>query len=112
MPFIKSAIVFVNNDLTQNVQDALVIQLYINEVMDGYEFDQRVSKDPNYPTIVHNNNLKILVIRSFFETTNRDLCDVAIFVKAGLAAIEYNKLGPHRGTHRVEKITLNKLFQK
>ena len=42
MPFINSAIVFVNNDLTQNVQDALVRQLYINEVMDGYEFDQRV----------------------------------------------------------------------
>lgn len=112
MPIITSAIVFVNNDLTQNVQDALVRQLFIDEVMDGYEFDLRVSKDPNYPTIVHNNNLKILVVRSFYELTNRDLCDVAIFVKAGLAAIEQNKLGPHRGTHRVEKLTLYKLFKK
>lgn len=107
---IKSAIIFCNKDLTANTQAALVRQLFINEVMDGYEFDLRVALDPNYPSIVHLNNLKILVVRPFYELTNRTLADVAIFVKAGMAAVENNKFGPPNKTYPIDRLTLNSLL--
>ena len=110
MAFITSAIVFVNQDLTANVKAALVRQLFINEVMDGYEFDMRVAADPNYPTTVHLNNLKIMVVRPFYELTNRTLADVAIFVKAGMATIESNKFGPPSKTYPVDRLNLNSLL--
>lgn len=112
MAFITSAIIFVNNDLTANVQAALVRQLFINEVMDGYEFDARLAADPNYTTVIHQNNLKILVKRPFYETTNRTEADVAIFVKAGLVSVEYNKYGPPGLILPVDRIYLNELIKK
>ena len=104
-----SAIVFVNNDLTTNVEDMLVRQLYINEVVDGYVFDARVAADSNYLTYVKSGNLRLMVVRSFEEITNRELADVAIFVKAGLAAVEINKWGPHGITFPVVNLSWPKL---
>lgn len=112
MGFINSAIVFVNADLTGQVKSVLVRQLFITEVMDGYEFDARVLSDPNYPIIIRANNLKILVIRPFYEHTNRELADVAIFVKAGMATVEYSKYGPPGLTLPVARIYLNELIKK
>lgn len=88
------AIIFVNHDLTTNVQDKLVRQLFISEVIDGYVFDDRVTADPTYVSTVHLTNLRLMVVRPFTELTNRDLADLVIFVKAGLASIEMNKFGP------------------
>ncbi len=112
MSRITSAIIFVNNDLTPQVQGVLIQQLFINEIIDGYEFDDRVLADPNYPQTIHLNNLKILVKRPFYEHTNRELADVAIFVKAGLAAVEYNKYGPPGLTLPVARLYLNELIKK
>lgn len=99
-----AAVIFCNNDLTDNVKNALIRQLFIHEVIDGYEFDNRVTADPNYVTTIHLNNIRLLVIRSFRELTNRALADVAIFVKAGLASVEQNKFGPPRRTFSIDKL--------
>ena len=40
----------------------LQIQLFIDDTMSKEEFDARVKTDPNYPTIVHLQNLRILVV--------------------------------------------------
>lgn len=112
---LPGAVIFVNNDLTSNVLEHLLRQLYIDGY-DGYisgtEFDARVAADPNYPTIVHLQNLRILVIRDFWDGYNRNLADVAIFVKAGLATIEANKFGPPGQTFPVTTLTIYKLLQK
>ncbi len=112
---LPGAVIFVNNDLTPNVLEYLLRQLYIDGY-DGYisgaEFDARVAADPNYPTIVHLQNLRILVIRDFWDGYNRNLADVAIFVKAGLATIEANKFGPPGQTFPVTTLTIYKLLQK
>lgn len=105
------AIIFVNNDLTEQVLGILKSQLFITELIDGYEFDLRVLSDPNYPDIIHLNNIRLLVIRSFNELNNRNLADVAIFVKAGLLSIEYNKFGPHGQTFPVDRINIYKLLK-
>lgn len=106
----SSAIIFVNNDLTSNVQSALVRQLYINEVMTGAEFDARVLVDPNYTNDVHNNGIRVLVIRDFSDGYNRSLADIALFVKAGLASVESNKLGPPSLTLPVDRLYLSEII--
>lgn len=106
------AIIFVNNDLAGNVQSTLVRQLYISDVMSGTEFDSRVVSDPNYPQIVHLNNMRILVVRDFADGYSRALADVAIFIKAGLATIEGSKFGPPGQTFPVDRLTIYELLMK
>lgn len=104
------AIIMVNADLTANVENAIIRQLQITDTMDGYEFDARVVEDPNYPAIIHNSHLRILVIRSFRDFTNRHLMDVVMFIKSGLAYIEKNRCGPPGETFQVDRMQLEKVL--
>ena len=104
-----AAIVFVNNDLTDNVRNMLITQLHIDEVIDGYVFDTRVAADSAYPGTIKAQCRRLMVVRSFTELTNRTLADVVIFVSHGLAAILENKFGPRGLTHTVLKLTWGKL---
>ena len=89
------AIIFINSDINDGIQSTLQKQLFINETMSGNEFDARVAVDPNYPTVIHGNNLRILVIRqNFRDYTNRTLADVVIFYNQGQVTIEKNNFGP------------------
>ena len=106
---LPSAIVFVNNDLTVSVQDALEKQLYINTTFTGAQFDEVITADPNYPDKVKQLNQRIMVVRSFEELTNRTLADVVIFVCQAMAAIEYNKFGPPNTTYPINNLTWGKL---
>lgn len=98
MAFLPSAIIFVNQDLSANVETTLQTQLYITDTMYGSDFDARVAENPGYPDIIHGTQSRILVIRPFndgYDGYNRWLADIVIFVKAGLAAIEKNKFAHH-----------------
>lgn len=110
MTLLFPAIIFVNNDLSPAVQATLSTQLMLTEVIDGYEFDQRIATNPNYPTEVHLNNLRVLVVRSFYETTNRSLADVVIFIKDGLAYVESSKFGPPGQCFPVARLQLEQLL--
>jgi hypothetical protein len=101
---VPSAIIFVNNDLTDNTRNALVSQLFIDEVISGDVFDARVAADGYdgyYVRSIKSNNLRLMVVRSFREQTNRELADVVIFVKAALASVLKNNYGPPGTTHSV-----------
>lgn len=104
-----AAIIFVNDSITTATLGQLTtvdtpnpstvqgidIQLEITETMNFAEFNARVTADPNYPTNVHLNGLRILVILpNFHDTTNRNLADIVLFVKQGIASVEKNKFGP------------------
>jgi hypothetical protein len=104
------AIIFVNDDLTTNVEQAIQRQLEITDTMDGYEFDQRVLANPNYPAIIHNTPLRVLVIRAFTDYTNRQLADITIFVKAGLAYVEGGQNGPPAQSFQVDRMQLDKVL--
>jgi hypothetical protein len=80
-------ILFVNNDLTDSVQSTLVSQLRISEVVVASEFDQRVAKSPEYPLIIKQNDIHLLVVRSFSDFTNRNLADFVVFCKAGQCSV-------------------------
>ena len=103
------AIIFVNNDLTDNVRAALVRQLHIDEVLDGYVFDDRVAANPEYPNEIRANKSRVMVIRSFEELENRTLADVAVFVSHGLANVLKNNFGPPGIITAVVRITSGKI---
>jgi hypothetical protein len=109
---IPSAIIFVNNDLDGYLQATLEKQLFIAESMTDVEFNARVVAIPNYPDIVHLQGLRILVIRETFrDYTNRNLADVVIFVKGGLATILKNNLGPPGLSLPVERLNIYALLR-
>jgi hypothetical protein len=78
--------------------------------MTGEEFDNRVAIDPNYITEIHGSDARVLVIRSFMDYTNRDLADIVIFAKAGLASVEMSKVGPPGITFSIDRMYLSQLF--
>lgn len=99
------AIIIVNNDLSASVQATIVKQLHIDQVMDGYTFDQTIEANPNWPSDIKNiHEQRILVVRSLRELNNREYADVVAFVAHGLISIEYNKFGPPVRSFPVKKI--------
>lgn len=126
MSSLPSAIFFVNGDLTYppvppvfigadpSVSEltTLQTQLFINDTMTKAEFDARVAADPNYPTIVHLQNLRILVILpTFHDLTNRQYADVVIFLHQGLADVEKNRFGPPGQNYEVQRLTIYQLLR-
>lgn len=109
---LPSGVIFVNADLNAISLSTLQTQLYINDTMTGAEFDARVAADPNYPTIVHLQDIRILVVRpDFHDLTNRTLADVVIFVKQGLATILKNNFGPPTLALNIQRFTIYDLLR-
>jgi len=77
----------------------LQIQLFIDDTMTKEEFDKRMYVMPDYATVIHLRNLRILVILpSFHDHYNREYADVVMFMKLGLANVLRNRLAwPGRG---------------
>jgi len=106
------AIIFINKEINDVTKNTLVTQLFINETITGDEFNSRVSLDPDYSTNIKLQNLRILVIQdSFLEMSNRNLADVVMFVKQGMASIEYQNFGPPSLTLPINKINIFELLR-
>ena len=106
------AIFFVNADIGDGIKNKLISQLFITDAINDTEFDSRVQIDPNYPTQIHLNGLRVLVLRqNFRDLTNRNLADVVFFVKQGMAAIEKNNFGPPALTFQVDRFNLYELLR-
>jgi hypothetical protein len=90
----------------------LQIQLFINDTMTKAEFDARVAADPNYPAIVHLQNMRILVILPTFQDGyNREYADVVIFLHQGLADVERNRFGPPCKNFPIQRLTVYELLR-
>jgi len=83
---IPGIIFFINNDISTETQTNLQSQLYIDEVITDTEFNARITADPNYPIIIHFNNLRILVLESPYDTnpSNKEFANIALFFKNGM----------------------------
>lgn len=99
----------------------LQIQLFIDDTMTKVEFDARVAADPNYPRIVHLQNLRILVIvplyndgYNYMAVPNIELADVVLFLHQGLADVEFNRFGkvdsPGK-SYDIQRITMYSLLR-
>lgn len=104
-----AAIVLVNSDLMPIVQEVLVKQLFIDRIMIGDEFDTAISGDPGFATAFKNSGKRLLIIRPFTELQNRNVVDVVIFCKEGLASVEYNKFGRPTFTIPIINMTFGEL---
>ena len=109
-PCFPPAIIYTNTDIVQQIQHVLTRQLYLTEIITAAEFDARVAADPNYPLNIHLNKLRVLVMRDLSDCTNRHLADIVLFLKAGLAYILHNKVGPTRFTTSIDKMYLQGLI--
>ena len=86
-------------------------QLFIDDTITKTEFDARVAADPNYPTIIHLQGLRVLVILPTFQDyNNRQLADVVIFLHQGLADIEKNNFGPPCQNYEIQRLTIYELL--
>lgn len=109
MAAIPPAIILVNNDLTTSVRDSLVRQLYIDEVVDGYIYDYRVSLNPRYPNQMRESNQRIMVLKNFDDLINRSTFDLVGWVAHGMIAIEVNNFGPPGLTLPLARLTYHSL---
>lgn len=105
-----SAIIFVNADLVPQIQGVITRQFFLNDIMSGTEFDSRVSSDSNYVSDIHSNGSKILVMRPLYDYNNRNLADLVLFCKNGLASVECNKFGPPGITFPMNAMYLSQIF--
>jgi hypothetical protein len=106
------AIIFINAEINSDIQNTLQQQLHIDEIMDGYEFDQRIIVQPDYPNIVHSFKYRILVIRKDFpDTTSHQYADLIIFVKLGQASIIKNNYGEPGLTLPISRINIYELLR-
>lgn len=108
---LPAAIIFINNDLNSVLSNKISTQLFLDQIMDGYVFDGYVASDAYYASNLLLNNKRVLVKRSFNDTTNRNLASVVIFVKSGLASILKNNFGPPGLTLPVQNFYIYQLLR-
>jgi len=109
---LPGAVIFINDDIDGYVTDTLEKQLFIYETMTGTEFDARVVADPNYPTVIRNMHMRILVIRDDFrDYANRELADVAMFISHGMASVLQNNFGPPGLSISIVQLYIYKLLR-
>lgn len=141
MSSLPPAIFFINGDITYPSTSKVVFpgtnpkaselttlqtQLFIDDTMTKAEFDARVAVDPNYPTIVHLQGLRILVIVPSYQDgyatypphfnphiniPNMQYADVVIFLHQGLADVEFNRFGPPCHSFEIQRLTMYELLR-
>ncbi len=131
MSSLPPAIFFINGDITYPPQppffpgtsasselQTIQTQLFIDDTMTKAEFDARVAVDPNYPTIVHLQGLRILVIvplyndgYTYMNIPNIQYADVVMFLHQGLADIEYNRFGPPGQSYEIQRMNMYSILR-
>ncbi len=90
----------------------LQVQLFIDETMSKHEFDARVAGNPDYPTIVHLQRMRILVIlHTFQDFVNREQADVVLYLYQGQGDVEFNRFGPPKKSINLQRITIYDLLR-
>jgi len=105
-----SAVIFINNDLSDQVLGVLKTQLNIDQVMDGYYFDSIVAENPNFKIEVHNYRVRILVLRDIHSIPDREQADIILFAKAGLVSVNSNRWGRPGATLPIARVYLTDLI--
>jgi hypothetical protein len=105
------AVIEINDDLSDQVLNVLITQLFIDQVMYGYTFDGYVAANSLYPMSVKLANNRILVLRDLSDYTNRNYFDLVLFAKAGLVSVLWDGYGPPSICLPIAKVSLIALFE-
>ena len=110
---VTSTVTFPGTDPKASTLNTLQTQLLIDDTMTKQEFDERVLSDPNYPTVIHLQGLRILVIvpayndgYNYMNLPNMEYADVVMFLHQGLADIEYNRFGPPCQSFEIQRMNM------
>jgi len=104
------ALILINNDLTQSIIDTFTRQLFLTFVMDLATFNAIVAADGYYPQYILQSGFRVMVMGPLTDKTNRNLFDIVLFAKAGLVAVEHNKVGPPSINLPIDKVYLTALI--
>lgn len=103
------AIIFTNQDISQQVLSVLQTQLFITETISLSEL--LVRNTGNYIRDYKLANKRMLVTCDFWSPREHfELADVVIFIKSGLAYIEKDNFGPTEKTYNVKDLQLSQLI--
>ena len=105
------AIIFSNIDLSQSIMDTLIVQLRLTYIINAADFDNNVAIDGYYISDIYQLNLRVLVLRDLQDQTNRNIADIVLFFKNGLASVLCRKVAQPGKTYTINNIYLNQLFQ-
>src|ERR1039457_1445096 len=86
------AIIFSNIDLSQSIMDTLIVQLRLTYIINAADFDNNVAIDGYYISDIYQLNLRVLVLRDLQDQTNRNIADIVLFFKNGLASVLCRKV--------------------
>lgn len=103
-------IIFINTDLTSNIQNVFTRQLYLTQIMDAATFDGYVANDGYYVNNIHIDGYRIMVMRDLQDFNNRDKADIVLFAKSGLVSVLTNKIGPPNITLPIDRVYLTALI--
>lgn len=104
-------VIFLNSDTPEQPLSVVQRQLFIDETIDLNEFNSRISNDQDYSSKIRTAGTRILVLIDYSSIVNRDLADVVIYVKFGLAYVQKNNFGPPGLSIPVDRMYLQKLTQ-
>jgi hypothetical protein len=105
-------ILFVNDNITDNILGTLVTQLFIDEVIWYDEWLARQTNSPGWENQVRAFQMRVLVLRKYWDRTGCESADVVLYCKNGLASVEVNKLGPLGLTFPIASIHLHNLLYR
>lgn len=104
---LPSLIIIINNNFSENQLQSLKTQLFIHEVINSSEFNNRIVVQPSYIQRVRLNNLRIMIILDdFYNYNNRQYADIVMNIKNGLGFIEKNNFGPPGQIINLNKINI------
>jgi hypothetical protein len=105
------AIIFLNENISAQIQSVFVRQLYITQVLNAATFDGYVAADGYYANNILADGYRVLVLRDFSDFTNRNLANIVLFAKNGLVAVEWKNNGPHSITMGIDRCYLTALMK-
>lgn len=106
------AIIFINAEINDNIKSTLTNQLYLDEIMVFDEYNNRIKNDPNYPTVVHLQGYRIMVVLSNMrDVTNRDTADLVLFYNQGQVTVEKNNYGEPGLSLPIQRINIFELLR-
>jgi len=101
---VPGAVVMINPNISDSIRNRLVIQLHIDEVITGQEFDLRFAANPDYVTHIRALRRRLMVLRDHQDHTNREFMDIVLYIKHALASVSVNCFGPVGQTYMVRDL--------
>jgi hypothetical protein len=108
--FSPPAIIFINSDLVQQIQDVFTRQLYLTEIISKATLDSRVIADGYYNNTVHIDGYRIMVMMDLSDQNNRAVADIVLFAKSGMVSVLSNKYGVPGVTLPIDRVYLTALI--